>query len=45
LPITNKTKFWTTKPSSVDTTTNLIQLVRKDQLEKSYKLTFKKVEK
>lgn len=44
LPVTNKTKVWTTKPSSIDSTTNLIRLVRKDRLAKSYKLTFEKVE-
>ena len=44
LPIDSKTKIWFTKPSSVETTTNLVRLVSKQRLEKSYKLTFKKVD-
>ena len=44
LPIDNKTKVWLTKPSSVETTTNLVRLISKQRLEKSYKLTFAKVE-
>lgn len=44
LPVTNKTKIWTTKPTSLESTTNLIQLVKKERLDKSYKLTFRKVE-
>ena len=43
LPIDSKTKIWFTKPSSVETTTNLVRLVSKQRLEKSYKLTFAKV--
>ena len=43
LPIDSKTKIWFTKPSSVETTTNLMRLVSKQRLEKSYKLTFAKV--
>ena len=44
LPITNQTKVWLTKPTNVDSKTNLIKLTKKETLEKSYKLTFKKVE-
>ena len=44
LPITNKTKVWTTKPTSVNYTTNLIKLTKKENLAKSYRLTFKKVD-
>ena len=44
LPITSQTKVWTTKPTSVNSTNNLIKLTKKESLEKSYKLTFKKVE-
>ena len=44
LPIDSTTKIWLTKPSSVETTTNLVRLVSKQRLEKSYKLTFAKVE-
>ena len=44
LPIDATTKIWFTKPSSVKTTTNLVRLVSKQRLEKSYKLTFAKVE-
>ena len=44
LPIDNHTKVWTTKPTSVNSTTNLMQLEKKQRLEKSYKLSFKKVE-
>ena len=44
LPIDSTTKIWFTKPSSVETTTNLVRLVSKQRLEKSYKLTFAKVE-
>jgi hypothetical protein len=43
LPIDNKTKIWYTKPTSAETTKNLIRLANKQRLEKSYKLTFKKV--
>lgn len=43
-PVTTKTKFWTTKPTSLESTTNLIELVKKERLDKSYKLTFRKVE-
>ena len=43
LPIDSTTKIWFTKPSSVETTTNLVRLVSKQRLEKSYKLTFAKV--
>ena len=43
LPITSSTKVWTTKPTSVNSTTNLIKLTKRERLEKSYKLTFKKV--
>lgn len=44
LPIEKNTKIWTTKPTSVETKTNLLRLVSKQRLEKSYKLTFAKVE-
>ena len=44
LPIDGTTKIWFTKPSSVETTTNLVKLVSKQRIEKSYKLTFAKVE-
>ena len=44
LPIDSTTKIWLTKPSSVETTTNLVRLASKQRLEKSYKLTFAKVE-
>ena len=44
LPITNNTKIWTTKPTNIHSTTNLIKLTKKENLGKSYRFTFKKVE-
>ena len=44
LPIDNNTKVWRTKPTSITTTTNLMRLVSKQRVGKSYKLTFEKVE-
>lgn len=43
LPITETTKVWLTKPIDNDTTKNLIRMVSKEKLSKSYKLTFEKV--
>ena len=43
LPIDSKTKIWLTKPTNAETTKNLVQLVSKERLEKSYKFTFVKV--
>lgn len=43
LPIDNNTKVWRTKPTSITTTTNLMRLVSKQRVGKSYKLTFEKV--
>ena len=43
LPIKSNTKVWLTKPTNTESKTNLVKLVRKEQLQKSYKLTFKKV--
>lgn len=43
LPITKETKVWLTKPDSLDSEKNLIQLISKERLSKSYKLTFQKV--
>ena len=44
LPVGYSTKFWLTKPKSVETTTNLIRLISKERLESSYRLTFERVE-
>jgi hypothetical protein len=44
LPIDKSSKIWYTKPTNGESTTNLIKLVSKQRLEKSYKLTFTKVE-
>lgn len=43
LPINNNTKVWLTKPTNIDSTTNLVMLSSKEKTEKSYKLIFKKV--
>lgn len=43
LPIDTNTKIWKTKPTSITTTTNLMRLVSKQRVGKSYKLTFEKV--
>lgn len=43
-PITVDTKIWLTKPTSIESTKNLVKLVGKQKLEKSYKFIFKKVE-
>ncbi len=45
LPIDSTTKIWLTKPTSIESTDNLLKLVSKQRLEKSYKLTFEKVNK
>lgn len=39
-PVTETTKVWTTKPSSIDSTKNLIQLSKKEKFGKVYKYTF-----
>lgn len=44
LPIDKTSKIWYTKPTNGESTTNLVRLVSKQRLEKSYKLTFAKVE-
>ena len=44
LPIDKTSKIWYTKPVNGESTTNLMRLVSKQRLEKSYKLTFAKVE-
>jgi hypothetical protein len=44
LPIDKSSKIWYNKPTSIETTKTLIRLVSKQRLEKSYKLTFAKVE-
>ena len=44
LPINRTTKVWLTKPTEIESTKNLVRLVSKQRLEKSYKLTFAKVE-
>jgi hypothetical protein len=44
LPIDAKTKVWLTKPASNGITKDLVRLVRKQKLEKSYKLFFERVE-
>lgn len=44
LPIDKTSKIWYTKPTNGKSTTNLMRLVSKQRLEKSYKLTFAKVE-
>ena len=43
-PVSSTTKIWVTKPSSIENNTNLIKLIKKERCEKSYKLTFEKVE-
>jgi hypothetical protein len=43
LPINAKTKVWLTKPTNSESITNLIKLVLKKQLDKSYKLVFERV--
>lgn len=43
LPIDKNTKVWKTKPTSITTSTNLMRLVSKQRVGKSYKLTFEKV--
>ena len=43
-PIDSDTKIWITKPSSAKTATNLLRLIKKEKLAKSYKFTFEKVE-
>ena len=45
LPITTSTKVWLTKPTSVESTTNLISLISKERLIKSNRLTFQRVSK
>ncbi len=44
IPFNEDSKIWLTKPSSIDSNTNQIRLISKEKLEKSYKLTFAKVE-
>lgn len=41
LPIYKDTKVWFTKPTNTESTTNLIKLVGKERLDKSYRFTFK----
>ena len=43
LAINTNTKVWLTKPTSNNSTVNLIKLVSKERLQKSYKFTFEKV--
>lgn len=43
LPINKDTKVWLTKPTSSQSTTNLIKLISKERLQNSNKLTFQKV--
>lgn len=43
LPITETTKIWLTKPAGAESTTNLIKLIKKEELPKGMKLTFAKV--
>jgi hypothetical protein len=44
LPIDTNTKVWFKKPENAESTDGLVRLVSKQRLEKSYKLTFAKVE-
>lgn len=44
LPITKDTKVWLTKPTSSQSTTNLVTLISKEKLPKSIRFIFKKVE-
>jgi hypothetical protein len=44
LPINQNTKIWATQPQSVDSTKNILKLVKIDNLGKSRKFVFKKVE-
>jgi hypothetical protein len=44
LPIDKSSKIWYNKPANGESTTSLMRLVSKQRLEKSYKLTFAKVE-
>jgi hypothetical protein len=41
LPIDKNTKVWYTKPTSSESTINLIKLDKKERLDKSYRFTFK----
>lgn len=41
LPIDENTKIWFTKPTSSESTINLIKLDKKERLDKSYRFTFK----
>ena len=41
LPINPSTKIWFTKPNGSESTMNLIQFVKKERLDKSYRFTFK----
>ena len=43
LPITKDTKVWLTKPSNSQSTNNLVKLISKERLPKSYRLVFQKV--
>jgi hypothetical protein len=43
LPINETTKIWLTKPTDAESTTNLIKLIKKEELPKGTKLTFAKV--
>lgn len=44
LPIVESTKVWTTKPNNIASTKNLIQLIKKERLDKAYRFIFKSVE-
>lgn len=43
LPIGKATKVWLTEPSDINSTKNLVRLIRKDKLSNSYRLSFEKV--
>lgn len=43
LPIDDTTKIWLTKPNNLESVKNLVKLVDKERLTKSYKLTFSRV--
>ena len=43
LPIDKTTKVWLTRPENISSIKNLIMLDTKEKLQKSYKLTFKRV--
>lgn len=43
VPITAVTKVWTTKPSDINSTKNMLKLTSKKQLDKCYIFTFEKV--